>query len=112
MDAIWDLAEKHSLAAEDRPRFRFSYLDRTPISSSPRSYASIFSFHPAKNITTAEGGLIVTQHQSLDSTFKLLRAGGVQRINSTQFSKANYLVKEVSPRITTTELQEYQVSSN
>ena len=65
----------------------------------------LFLSHPAKNITTAEGGLIVTQHQSLDSTFKLLRAGGVQRINSTQFSKANYLVKEVSSNYHMTELQ-------
>ena len=107
MDAIWDLAEKHSLQVVEDSAHAFGsfYLDRTPISSSPRSYASIFSFHPAKNITTAEGGLIVTQHQSLDSTFKLLRAGGVQRINSTQFSKANYLVTEVSSNYHMTELQ-------
>ena len=65
----------------------------------------LFCFHPAKNITTGEGGLVVSQNESLDPIFKLYRSGGVERLSTSQFSKANYRLKEISSNYHMTELQ-------
>jgi UDP-4-amino-4,6-dideoxy-N-acetyl-beta-L-altrosamine transaminase len=41
--------------------------------------ASVFSFHPVKIITTAEGGLITTQDAKLAEKLRLLRSHGITR---------------------------------
>ena len=43
---------------------------------------SIFSFHPVKHITTAEGGAITTNNQALYEKIKLLRNHGIVKDNS------------------------------
>ena len=40
---------------------------------------SVFSFHPVKIITTAEGGLITTQDAKLAEQLRLLRSHGITR---------------------------------
>lgn len=107
MDDIWELADTYSFhVIEDAAHaFGSSYMDGNAISSSNKTYASTFSFHPAKNITTAEGGLVVTQNLALDSTFKVLRAGGVLRDDQTQLSKAFYKVDSISSNYHMTEIQ-------
>ena len=40
---------------------------------------TVFSFHPVKMITTAEGGAILTNSQAIDSKVKLLRTHGITR---------------------------------
>jgi dTDP-4-amino-4,6-dideoxygalactose transaminase len=39
--------------------------------------AGTFSFYPTKNITTGEGGMIITKDESLAKQFRLLRSHGV-----------------------------------
>jgi dTDP-4-amino-4,6-dideoxygalactose transaminase len=41
--------------------------------------AAIFSFHPIKNITTGEGGMITTADAALGARLRLLRFHGVER---------------------------------
>jgi dTDP-4-amino-4,6-dideoxygalactose transaminase len=41
--------------------------------------AAIFSFHPIKNITTAEGGMVTTGNEELGHRLRLLRFHGVER---------------------------------
>lgn len=41
--------------------------------------ATVFSFHSVKIVTTAEGGMIVTQDESLAQRLRLLRSHGVTR---------------------------------
>lgn len=41
--------------------------------------ASVFSFHPVKIITTAEGGMVTTQDAALAHQLRLLRSHGVTR---------------------------------
>ena len=48
------------------------------------SWASVFSFHPVKHITTAEGGAITTNSQALHDKLKMLRNHGITRANSSQ----------------------------
>jgi len=40
---------------------------------------AIFSFHPVKNMTTGEGGMITTSNESLYNKLKLLRSHGMTR---------------------------------
>lgn len=37
-----------------------------------------FSFHPVKHLTTGEGGMVTTQHESNDARLRTLRSHGIQ----------------------------------
>jgi dTDP-4-amino-4,6-dideoxygalactose transaminase len=43
------------------------------------SYASVFSFYATKNITTGEGGMIVTKDERLAGWFRKMRLHGIDR---------------------------------
>ena len=60
----------HAIGAE--------YLDR-PIGNCGYSDITIFSFHPVKIITTAEGGLATTNNDQLAQAMRLLRSHGITR---------------------------------
>jgi len=61
------------------------YLDK-PVGNCQYSDITIFSFHPVKIITTAEGGLATTNSRELAEKMQLLRSHGVTR-NSNLMSK-------------------------
>lgn len=50
-----------------------------PIGSCRYSDITVFSFHPVKIITTAEGGIAVTNHTELAEKMSLLRSHGITR---------------------------------
>ena len=54
------------------------YLD-IPIGSCRYSDITVFSFHPVKIITTAEGGMAATNDAQLDKCMRLLRSHGITR---------------------------------
>jgi len=54
------------------------YLDR-PIGCCQYSNITVFSFHPVKIITTAEGGLSTTNDKELSERMQLFRSHGVKR---------------------------------
>ena len=54
------------------------YLDN-PVGSCKYSDATVFSFHPVKIITTAEGGLVTTNNQEIADQISLLRAHGITK---------------------------------
>ena len=54
------------------------YLDR-PIGGCQYSDITVFSFHPVKIITTAEGGLATTNDRELSERMQLFRSHGVTR---------------------------------
>ncbi|BCN92692.1 UDP-4-amino-4,6-dideoxy-N-acetyl-beta-L-altrosami ne transaminase [Thiomicrorhabdus immobilis] len=54
------------------------YLDK-PIGDCQYSDITVFSFHPVKIITTAEGGLVTTNQPGLAEKMQLLRSHGVTR---------------------------------
>jgi len=49
---------------------------------SAHAHATVFSFHAVKIVTTAEGGMIVTQDNALAEKLRLLRSHGVTRDES------------------------------
>jgi UDP-4-amino-4,6-dideoxy-N-acetyl-beta-L-altrosamine transaminase len=54
------------------------YLDQ-PIGGCQYSDITVFSFHPVKIITTAEGGLATTNNKELSARMQLFRSHGVTR---------------------------------
>ncbi len=54
------------------------YLEK-PIGSCKYSDITVFSFHPVKIITTAEGGLATTNSKQLAENMRLLRSHGITR---------------------------------
>jgi UDP-4-amino-4-deoxy-L-arabinose-oxoglutarate aminotransferase len=50
---------------------------------------AVFSFHPIKNITTGEGGLITGNDQELMKRMKLLRFHGIERDAWKRYGKAS-----------------------
>jgi len=55
------------------------------IGSCRHSDITVFSFHPVKIITTAEGGMALTNNRKLDESIKLLRTHGITK--SRKFMK-------------------------
>lgn len=54
------------------------YLD-LPVGSCSHSDMATFSFHPVKIVTTAEGGMIVTNDDALAERLRLFRSHGITR---------------------------------
>ena len=55
------------------------YEDGSPVGNGAYSEATIFSFHPVKSITTAEGGAITTKSASIAEKVQILRSHGITR---------------------------------
>jgi len=60
------------------------------IGSSKYTFASCFSFHPAKTITTGEGGLIATSKKSTYNKLLTIRSSGIVRKSKLGFKKSLY----------------------
>lgn len=56
-----------------------SYKDGTKVGSCKWSHMTIFSFHPAKQITTGEGGMVLTNDEELFNRLKFYRNNGIVR---------------------------------
>jgi len=61
------------------------YLD-TKIGSCKYSDITVFSFHPVKIITTAEGGIAITNNKKLAEKMKIFRSHGIER-DPSKFKK-------------------------
>jgi UDP-4-amino-4,6-dideoxy-N-acetyl-beta-L-altrosamine transaminase len=80
MQAIHALSKKYGFRTIEDASHAIGarYLDE-PIGSGRYSDITIFSFHPVKIITTAEGGMAVTNNEELAATMALLRSHGITR---------------------------------
>jgi dTDP-4-amino-4,6-dideoxygalactose transaminase len=78
MDKILPIAKKHDLfVIEDAAHGLGAYYKGAPAGG--WGQIAIFSFHPIKNITTGEGGMITHSDDRLESRLKLLRFHGIER---------------------------------
>jgi len=64
------------------------YLDK-PIGSCQYSDITVFSFHPVKIITTAEGGLAITNDERLSERMQLFRSHGITRDESLMTARVD-----------------------
>jgi dTDP-4-amino-4,6-dideoxygalactose transaminase len=78
MDALTALARAHRLRiVEDAAHALGAAYRAHPIGA--LGDAAVFSFHPIKNITTGEGGMVTTGDDELARRMRLLRFHGVER---------------------------------
>jgi UDP-4-amino-4-deoxy-L-arabinose-oxoglutarate aminotransferase len=78
MDRINALARKHRLVViEDAAHAVGTYYKG--IHAGGFGHAAIFSFHPIKNITTGEGGMVTLNDAELEKKLRLLRFHGIER---------------------------------
>lgn len=75
MKKLIKISERHGLfVLEDAAQAHIATIDGVPVGSFGN--AAAFSFYPTKNMTSGEGGMIVTHDQGLERTCRLLRNQG------------------------------------
>lgn len=80
MQAIHKLAKKYGFSIiEDASHAIGSKYKGEPIGNCRYSDITVFSFHPVKIVTTAEGGMAVTNNAKLAEHLSLLRSHGITR---------------------------------
>lgn len=80
MIAIAALAKKYGFAViEDASHAIGGHYQDAPIGNCAFSDITVFSFHPVKIITTAEGGMALTNNAALAQTLSSLRSHGITR---------------------------------
>lgn len=110
MRAISKLAKQYSFKVIEDASHAIggSYLE-TPIGSCKYSDITVFSFHPVKIVTTAEGGAALTNYASLSEKMNLFRSHGVTRDPNLMVSESHggwyYQQVELGYNYRMTELQ-------
>jgi UDP-4-amino-4,6-dideoxy-N-acetyl-beta-L-altrosamine transaminase len=80
MQAIWALSQEYGFRViEDASHAIGGRYQNVPIGSCRYSHITVFSFHPVKIITTAEGGMAVTNDAALAARMALFRSHGITR---------------------------------
>ena len=80
MQAIHDLSRRYGFKViEDASHAIGGKYKNEPIGSCRYSDITVFSFHPVKIITTAEGGMALTNDSQLADRMALLRSHGITR---------------------------------
>jgi dTDP-4-amino-4,6-dideoxygalactose transaminase len=85
MDAIWPLARRHGLdVVEDCAHaagsfYKGAHAGAASRSTGAHSAASVFSFYAVKNLTTGEGGMVLTHDEELASRMKILALHGISK---------------------------------
>ena len=64
------------------------------IGESEKPDMTVFSFHPVKNITTGEGGAIVTHSEILDANLKQFRTHGITKNSALFLNKKDSISSE------------------
>lgn len=83
MEAIYALAQQYGFKiVEDASHAIGGRYKDQPVGNCQYSDITVFSFHPVKIVTTAEGGLATTNDAELASRMELLRSHGITRDTS------------------------------
>jgi UDP-4-amino-4,6-dideoxy-N-acetyl-beta-L-altrosamine transaminase len=83
MRRISEICKKYSIKViEDASHALGAKFENNAVGSCSYSEAVIFSFHPVKIITTAEGGMICTNNEELAQRLRSLRSHGIVRDGS------------------------------
>ena len=87
LDPILELAAGRGIAVlEDAAHAVGAEYKGRRIGSFPTT--SVFSFHPNKNMTTGEGGMVVTDDEAVFEKASLLKFHGMDRESWKRFAKA------------------------
>jgi dTDP-4-amino-4,6-dideoxygalactose transaminase len=87
LDPILELAAERGIAVlEDAAHAVGAEYKRRRIGSFPTT--SVFSFHPNKNMTTGEGGMVVTDDEAVYEKASLLKFHGMDKESWKRFAKS------------------------
>ena len=87
MAEIKEITEEYSIAIiEDASHAIGGRYNNEPVGNCKYSDICVFSFHPVKIITTAEGGMITTNSKSLADKIRKIRAHGITK-NPDEFMR-------------------------
>lgn len=106
-DALVDLARAHRLALVEDAAHALGASHRGRAIGTIAD-ATMFSFHPAKNLTTGEGGALVTDSDEIAARAKRLRFHGIEQTPESRFAgrgAAAYDVVEAGFKYNFTDLQ-------
>ncbi|TGP67697.1 DegT/DnrJ/EryC1/StrS family aminotransferase, partial [Mesorhizobium sp. M2D.F.Ca.ET.224.01.1.1] len=80
LEAIHDLGKKYGFKIiEDASHAIGARYKGEPVGNGRYSDIAVFSFHPVKIVTTAEGGMALTNDDELATRLGLLRSHGITR---------------------------------
>lgn len=89
MEAIYKLSEQYGFKIiEDASHAIGGRYKNQPIGNCQFSDITIFSFHPAKILTTGEGGMAMTNSPELAEKMNILRSHGITRDRSKMTDKS------------------------
>lgn len=90
MEAIHNLSKKYGFKIiEDASHAIGGRYKGEPIGNCRYSDITVFSFHPVKIVTTAEGGMAMTNSSELATKLELLRSHGITRDTSLMIKTAD-----------------------
>ena len=92
MKEIYRLKKKYNFKViEDASHALGSKIKKIPVGSCKYSDLTVFSFHPVKPITTAEGGIVTTNNKKLYIKMQMLRNHGItKKLNLLQKKNSAY----------------------
>jgi dTDP-4-amino-4,6-dideoxygalactose transaminase len=91
MEAIWDIARRHGIAViEDAAHAVGAEYAGRRVGNLDGSLASCFSFYPIKNMTTIEGGAILTNDDDFADRARLFSLHGISKDAWKRYSAAGY----------------------
>ena len=79
MQAILDIARRHGLKVVEDAAHALPTTFGGRLIGTLDSDVTVFSFYANKNITTGEGGMVVTRHAELARRIKVMRLHGISR---------------------------------
>jgi len=100
MEAIWEIARRYNLRViEDAAHaVEARYRDIPMGSALGQSDAVAFSFYATKNMTTGEGGMVVTNEELLDQQMRSLCLHGISRDAWSRYKEnGNWFYQVLSP---------------
>lgn len=105
MEEIYNIAKQNNLLViEDAAHAIGSEYKGTKVGSCRYSDMTVFSFHPVKTITTAEGGAVTTNSKELYDKLCALRAHGMHKDGEMQ-NTWEYEMRELGYNYRMTEMQ-------
>ena len=105
MEKICDIAKRHNIAViEDAAHAIGSDYKDVKVGSCKYSNMTIFSFHPVKTITTAEGGAITTNDENLYKKLLAYRAHGMHK-DGDMLTDWRYEMRELGYNYRITDVQ-------
>jgi UDP-4-amino-4,6-dideoxy-N-acetyl-beta-L-altrosamine transaminase len=96
-EAIWELAQRYGVkVVEDASHAIGASRNREPVGSCRWSDVTVFSFHPVKIITSGEGGMAVTNDETVAERMAMLRSHGITR-DPARYQNAAYATDIAHP---------------